>query len=152
MNLRKLELVIVAAAAVTAAGMSLWKPARADDATMTKPPGCATQPYQVLTASSSQSDYQLLYVLDNPARRLIALKYDRTQSKLVPIGGRVLPKDFGVNDSGEYSMATMQLSGQQGLLVVTDHVSRRCIVYAVDLVNNRMTPQEPVELKALFPE
>ena len=96
------------------------------------------------------TDYEVIYVLDNENKRLAALKYDRQNRSLPPIAGRKLSEDFGSNESGGYSMVTTQITGKRGLLYVTDYAARRALVYEVDLTNNTVTPQQPVDLKKLF--
>jgi hypothetical protein len=108
------------------------------------------RPYQVVAGQVAASTFEVVYVLDNVSRRLAILEYDSTTNKLLPMAGRDLTKDFNSTESGGYSMITTQLSNQQGLLYVTDFGSHRAIAYRVDTLNNRVTPQNPVDLKALF--
>ncbi len=108
------------------------------------------RPYQVLSGQVATTDYEVLYVLDNDSRRLAVLKYDQVKRQLIPIAGRNLTKDFGSEEPGLYSMVTTQLTGQTGLLYVTDCGAHRAIVYRIDLTNNTVTPQQPLDLTKIF--
>ena len=110
----------------------------------------ALRPYQVLSGQVASTNFEVVYVLDNESRRLAVLKYDWSSKQLLPIAGRNLPQDFQSDQSGGYSMVTTQLGDTSGLLYVTDYATHRAIVYQVDLGNNRVTPQQPVDLKKLF--
>lgn len=73
------------------------------------------------------------------------------KKQLLPITGRFLAKDFACGEnSGPFSMVTTQLSSDVGLLYVTDAATHRALVYQVNLNNNTVTPQQPIELKKLF--
>lgn len=106
--------------------------------------------YQVIAGELASTNFELIYVLDNESRRLAVLKYDQSKRQLVPLAGRNLPKDFGSDQGGGYSMVAGQLSGSMGLLYVTDHGARRAIVYTIDAINNKIVPQPAIDLKALF--
>lgn len=108
------------------------------------------RPYQVISGQVASTDYEVIYVLDNDTRKLAVLKYDWNKGQLVPIAGRYLAKDFGSDDSGGYSMVSTQLTGKAGLLYVTDFAAHKAIVYQVDLTNNTVNPQQPVDLNHLF--
>ena len=98
----------------------------------------------------ANTSFEVVYVLDNESRRLAVLKYDWNTKQLLPIAGRNLSQDFQSDESGGYSMVTTQLGNSSGLLYVTDYATHRAIVYQVDLANNKVTPQQPVDLKKLF--
>ena len=147
MKTRQVAILMTLTVVLTLLAAALWQQASAQETTR---PVMTARPYQVLTASWNLTDYEMLYILDNENGRLAALKYDRIQNKLIPVGARRLNQDFNTPQLGLYSMAAMQLSNQSGLLYVTDYSCRRVIVYGLNLVNNTLTPQEPVDLKAVF--
>lgn len=56
------------------------------------------------------------------------------------------------DEGGGYSMAGTQLTGQRGLLYVTDYASHRALVYEVNIAANTVAPQQPIDLRKLFNE
>ena len=50
--------------------------------------------YVVITGQIG-SDWDAVYILDLPTRRLAALKFDKTSNRLVRIAGKDLKRDFG---------------------------------------------------------
>jgi hypothetical protein len=109
------------------------------------------RPYQVLSGQTATTNFEVIYVLDNDAKKLAVLEYDVMKKQLVPIAGRYLVKDFNSSEEGgPFSMVTTQLTNNTGLLYVTDAATHRALVYQVDLNNNKVTPQQPIDLKKLF--
>lgn len=147
MKHRNIATMFVLAAGLLVTGAVVWGELSEQDV---KKLVTTLRPYQVLSGQISSNEFEVIYILDNETRRLAVLKYDITRSTLVPVGGRVLPRDFGSQESGGYSMVSTQISGQQGLLYVTDFAAHKAIAYRVDLINNQVTPLVPVDLKQLF--
>ena len=111
----------------------------------------ALRPYQTLCSRVSSNNLDIIFVLDLDAKRLAVLKYDSANRALTAIGGRELAKDFGSEEGGGYSMTnSQQTTDSPCLLYVTDYGAGRIIVYEVDPYNNKVTPQQPVDLKKVF--
>jgi hypothetical protein len=147
MKVRTIALVpLVLVVGVLAA--TVWAEITTQDA---KRLAAVLRPYQVLSGQTATTDYEVIYVLDNDAKKLAVLEYDGMKKLLVPIAGRYLAKDFDSgSDGGPYSMVTTQLTGQSGLLYVTDAATHKAIVYKVSLTDNTVTPQQPIDLRKLF--
>lgn len=109
----------------------------------------AMKPYQVISGQVG-NNFQVLYVLDNDTKQLAVLKYDGVKDQLVAVVGRNLAEDFGGGNSGTFSMTTVQISNSTGLLYVTDYAAHKAIAYKVELIKGTVTPNTPVDLKALF--
>ncbi len=147
MKSRNIAMMFILLAGLMVTGTVVWGQISEQDARKLI---TALRPYQVLSGQVSSKDFEVIYILDNESRRLAVLKFDMATTSLIPVGGRQLAKDFGTPESGGYSMVSTQLSGQQGLLYVTDFAAHKAIAYRVDLINNQVTPLLPVDLKQLF--
>lgn len=142
--------VILLVAVLALCATVVWSEITVDDV---KRIAMVLRPYQVLSGQAGSTDYEVIFVLDNEGKKLAVLKYDFGKKALTPMAGRFLDKDFGGSDaSGPYSMVTTQVSSASGILYVTDAATHRAIVYFVDLPNNRVVPQQSLELKKLFNE
>lgn len=144
MSAARVALLTVLVGALVVTTSALWSQTGA-----TAPSAPGHRPYQILSGQVS-GDFEAVYVLDNETRRLAVLKYDRPKDQLVPIAGRDLQKDFAGKEPGEFSMTTVQLRSNLGLLYVTDYTAHRAIAYKVDLIAGTILPNTPLDLDALF--
>lgn len=148
MKMRLVTIGILTAAALGACATAVWSEITVDDV---KKIAAVLRPYQLMSGQATTTEFEVIFVLDNNEKKLVVLKYDFVRKGLYPIGGRVLPSDFNSGgEGGPYSMASTQISGAAGLLYVTDAATHRALVYMVDVGNNSVTPQQPIDLKQLF--